>query len=182
MRRGVTLIELIVSMVIIAVVFTVVPKIIFASNKSMQLGMKEDALFNALSLIYEIAALPWDEATRTSSGKIVNAGGLTCNDATGYRAGGFVGSRHCLGGAPIASFGLEDADYNDVDDFDGYAIATEGSRVLYTLSTEVAAAGDLKTITVRVDTTDKRTGGTFAASFLYPSANIGEIDIKRRYW
>ncbi len=182
MRTGVTLIELIFSMVIIAIVFTVVPKIIFASNKSLQLGMKEDALYNALSLMYEITALPWDEATRISGGKIVNAGGLTCSAATGYRDGGFIGSRNCLGGAPTAIFGLEDADRNDIDDFDGYGTSTKGSRVLYALSSEVLQVGDRKNVRVLVETTDPRTGSNFQSSFFYDSANIGEIDIKRRYW
>jgi len=62
-RRGITLIELIFSIVILSIVFSIVPKIIFASNKSMQTSMKEDALFNAYTLLGSIIKLPWDENT-----------------------------------------------------------------------------------------------------------------------
>jgi len=60
-REGFTLIELIFSMVIIALVFTVIPKIIYAFNKSDTFSVREDALFNGVSLTNMISRLPWDE-------------------------------------------------------------------------------------------------------------------------
>ena len=186
MRRGLTLIELIFSMMIIAVVFTVVPKIIFASNKSLQLSMKEDALFNAVTLIGNIAKLPWDENTMLTHGGILDAGGFTCSN--GYRRGGFEGSRNCLDNDGSAlwdvsgSMGLEDAFYNDVDDYNGDSQVTQGGRITYELNTSVVQNGDIKTIIVSVSTSDKRLGSNFKSSFFYDSANLGHIQINKRIW
>jgi prepilin-type N-terminal cleavage/methylation domain-containing protein len=185
MRRGLTLIELIFSMVIIAIVFTVVPKIIFASNKSLQLGIKEDALFNAVTLIGSIAKLPWDENTIVSNGGILDAGGVTCND---YRQGGFEGSRNCLDNDGSSTWdvsptmGREGSVYNDVDDYHNNIQVTSGGRIDYNLSTTVVHNGDIKRIKVTVSTSDKRLGNSFQSSFFYDSANLGHIQINKRTW
>ena len=49
MRRAMTLIELIFAMVIVAVVFMVIPRILFVANKSHQLGMKEELIRGKIS-------------------------------------------------------------------------------------------------------------------------------------
>ncbi len=195
MRHGLTLIELIFSMVIIAIVFTVVPKIIFASNKSLQLSVKEDALFNAVTLMGMITKLPWDENTRLTDGGILNAGSLTCkgtsSGGSGYRIGGFIGSRNCLNddGSALwqnSPLGMEDVFYNDVDDYHGYGEDTSGGRITYHLTAEVNQSGDIKGITVRVSAQDAtaiaKSGGTFASSFFYESANLGHVQINSRTW
>ena len=46
MRKALTLIEMILTMVIVGLVFTVVPKIIFVTNRSFETVVKEDALYN----------------------------------------------------------------------------------------------------------------------------------------
>lgn len=187
MRRGLTLIELIFSMVIIAIVFTVVPKIIFASNKSLQLSVKEDALFSAITLIGYIAKLPWDENTMAANGGILDAGGVTCN-TNGYRRGGFESSRNCLDndGSSIwdvsAVMGKEGDDYNDTDDYHGDFQETNGGRIEYNLSTTVTHNRDIKSIIVTVKTSDKRLGSAFKSSFFYDSANLGQIQINKRTW
>ena len=187
MRRGLTLIELIFSMVIIAIVFTVVPKIVFASNKSLQLSVKEDALFSAVTLIGYIAKLPWDEHTMATDGGILDAGGVTCN-TNGYRIGGFVGSRNCLDndGSSIwdvsAVMKKEGDDYNDTDDYNGDMQETNGGRFDYNLSTSVTQTGDIKNIVVVVSATDKRLGDNFQARFFYDSVNLGHIQINKRTW
>ena len=55
MRKSLTLIELIFTVVIISVVFTVIPKIIYVSNKSLEFSKKEDAIFNLMSKIMDIS-------------------------------------------------------------------------------------------------------------------------------
>ncbi len=144
-RRGFTLIELIFSMVIIALVFTVIPKIIYAFNKSDIFSVREDALLNGVSMVNMISKLPWDEnnteyndVLKTASSSAV----FDCNVSTGYRVGGFTGSRNCennLSASAISSDGESDtAFFNDFDDFDDINITTKlNGNTLYTLSNRV---------------------------------------------
>jgi len=211
MRRGLTLIEMLFSMVIIAFVFSVVPKIIFSSNKSLEVGIKEDALFNAMALTGMIAKLPWDEQNTlsdaildTDSPSFVCDGGAT---GSGYRPGGFIGSRNCLGSVAAASALGQDGggDYNDIDDYNGYSTTvTLGGASRYTLTGGVSyenegsnpvttsssvtlgtggAAGtsNLKRIRVQVDATTPKLAG-FSSSYFFYSANIGQFHINKRAW
>jgi prepilin-type N-terminal cleavage/methylation domain-containing protein len=191
MRRGLTLIEMIFSMVIIAIVFTVVPKIIFASNKALMVSMKEDALFNAYALMGAITKLAWDENTLVD-GKILDTDENTCND---YRIGGFLASRNCIDSNLAAStLGSDGADYNDVDDYNGYSqsISVAGKN-RYTMSTDVAyvnsaltavgGTSELKKITVTAAShSDNNKIKNFQSSFFYYSANLGQIHIKKEQW
>ncbi|MEA2111473.1 MAG: prepilin-type N-terminal cleavage/methylation domain-containing protein [Campylobacterota bacterium] len=184
MRKGLTLIEMIFSMVIIAIVFTIVPKIIFASNKSLQLSMKEDALFNAYALMGSITKLAWDENTLVD-GKILDTSAHTCND---YREGGFLGSRNCIDSDLAAStIGSDGGDHDDIDDYHGYleTVAVAGLN-RYNLSTTVeydATTPELKKITVRAAShADNNKIKNFQSSFFYHSANLGHIHIKKEQW
>ncbi|MFA6144136.1 MAG: type II secretion system protein [Sulfurimonas sp.] len=132
MRKALTLIELIFSMVIIGIVFTVIPKLIISMNQSAQVTIKEEAMFNAVAMMGAIINLPWDN-NNTVNNQIINVTNgnpdYDCNisntkgGALGYRKGGFVGGRDCsvLTNGTFdfnASFiGKEDAEYNDIDDF-----------------------------------------------------------------
>ena len=179
MRRGLTLIELIFSMVIIAIVFSVVPKMIFVSNKSLQLTIKEDGMYNAIALLGTIVKLPWDESTIQSGGKIVLVNN-ECNTTRGYKIGGFVGSRNCIDMTLSPTHGLEGSDYNDVDDCDGYnENATQGRD--YNLAVNVTRSDNIKEIKVVVTNNSKKTGN-FQTSFFYDSANLGHIQINKRTW
>jgi len=50
MRRAFNLIELIFTIVIMAGIFAVIPKIVFATAKSESFAMKQEALFTTVSL------------------------------------------------------------------------------------------------------------------------------------
>jgi len=183
MRHGLTLIEMIFSMIIIATVFTVVPKIIFSSNKAIALSMKEDALFNAYALMGSISKLAWDENTLVD-GKNLNTADNTCSD---YRIGGFLGSRNCIDSSLYASsIGSDGGDYDDVDDYDGYVEPiTVGTENRYNLSTtvEYGTTQELKKITVTVAShADNNKIKNFQSSFFYYSANLGHIHIKKEQW
>ncbi len=196
MRKGVTLIELIFSMVIIAIVFTVVPKIIFASNKSIQLSVKEDALFNAYSLMGSILRLDWDENT-TKEGKILDTDANDCNETTGYRVGGFVGSRNCKDTTDIASsFGQDgsesdDDESDDVDDYYDYdKNVTVNGKPRYNLTVKfrytdenynTSTTDELKEINVTVKSVNAKSQG-FKSQFFYYSTNLGHIQIKSEPW
>jgi hypothetical protein len=47
-------------MVIIAFVFTVIPKIIYVSNKSLEFSKKEDAIFNMVSKMMDVVLKEYD--------------------------------------------------------------------------------------------------------------------------
>ena len=184
-HKGLTLIELVFSMMIVAVVFTVVPKIIFASNKSMQLSKKEDALYNAYSLMGSILRLPWDENTIASGGKIL----LDCNN-DGYRVGGFIGSRNCIDStytsSTIGHDTSDNSDFNDIDDYDSQIIkVNQSDKNIYDVEVSVNYANDnkLKEINTTVTSGDDNTKmDGFQSSFTYFSVDLGHIQIKRREW
>jgi len=196
MRKGVTLIELIFSMVIIAIVFTVVPKIMFASNKSIQLSIKEDALFNAYSLMGSILKLDWDENT-TNAGKILDTDANDCNETIGYRIGGFAGSRNCKDTNDTASsFGQDgneasNDESDDIDDYEGYDrnISVNG-KPRYNLTVNLrytdenyksSSTDELKEINVTVKSLSKKSEG-FKSHFFFYSTNLGHIQIKSEPW
>ncbi|MBN2781835.1 MAG: hypothetical protein JXQ66_01180 [Campylobacterales bacterium] len=187
MRNALTLIELIFSMVIIAVVFSVIPKIIFASNKSLQLSVKEDGVYNAISLMGSIVKLPWDENTIQSRGEILHTSQNDCNSSTGYRVGGFIGSRNCKDSDLNTSLvmGQEGSYLNDIDDYNGYSDfnETSASGKDYNLSVAVgvdASDPNIKEINVSVEGGAKT--GDFKSTFFYESANLGHIMINKRAW
>lgn len=188
-RGGFTLIELIFSTVIIAIVFTVVPKLLFVTTKTMEFSIKEDGLFAAMALMGNIIRLPWDGNVINSQGKILDTDANSCND---YRIGGFSGSRNCINSnataTPKAAFGSSGV-YGDIDDYHAYSSATISGRTSYTLDAEVtyantgftAAAGsdEVKKVEVRVSSASKT---TLCSSFFYHSANLGHVQINKQAW
>jgi len=189
-KNAFTLVELIFSIVIIALVFTVVPRLLFVTTKTMEVSIKEDGLFAAIALMGNIIRLPWDENTVLSGGKILDTDVNTCTD---YRIGGFAGSRNCLNSSatatPKASFGSAGVLYSDVDDYDTYSTVSTGGRVPYSLDVEVnyadtnlnpsALSDELKEVKVNVSATGKT---NLCSSFFYYSANLGHVQINKRAW
>lgn len=193
-RRGITLIELIFSIVILSIVFSIIPKIIFASNKSIQTSMKEDALFNAYTLLGSIIKLPWDENTY-ETGNILSVDEADC---TGTRVGLFLGSRECqlasdgnYMASTITNYNSGDA-LNNIDDYndfnDSYINSSKyklGVKVNYVDTNygqhSKSYSRNLKEINVRVASNSTKTTG-FESSFFYHSANLGLIQIKKEVW
>ncbi len=189
MRPAFTLLELIFSMVIVAIVFTVVPKLMFATTKTMEVAIKEDGLFAALSLMGDIVRLPWDLNTVSSNGKILDTDVNTCNQ---YRVGGFIGSRNCLDSSASATQKVNFATigtFDSVGDYDGYTSTLSGDRIDYTLSAEVnyvdenfdsvLGSEEIKEVNVSVSASGKT---KLCASFFYYSANLGHVQINKRAW
>lgn len=155
MRNGLTLIELILSMVIIGVVFTVIPRLVISMNQSASVTIKEEAMYNALAQIGMIISLPWDN-NNTQNGQILRVthgnGAYECNTSSGYRIGGFVGGRNCIGASGIdfnaSGPGQEDAVYNDVDDYHDTNISADKNcsstlkKGLYAMETSVVYVDD----------------------------------------
>lgn len=122
MRKGLTLIELILSMVIIGVVFTVIPRLIISMNQSEKATINEETMFNALTYIGKIIYLPWDQNNTESDGILVTSGLADYSCSDGYRSGNFIGGRRCDDLNRTASAIGHDTtsvlDYNDIDDYD----------------------------------------------------------------
>jgi len=176
MRSGISLLEMIFAIVIIGVAFAVVPRIIMVANRSMQLSIKEDGLYNAVALAGHIINLSWDQQTIDTNGKILDAGGVPCVD--NRRRGEFVGSmRICSDKTPDDT---AESDYQDVDDYDGYSDTTTGGRVIYDRAVSVGRDKDLKAISVTVSTTDQRVGRAFVGHIRYESYNLGQVQVPRR--
>ncbi len=213
MRNGLTLIELILSMVIIGIVFTVIPRLVMSMNQSSQVMIKEEAMYNAMAQMGMILNLPWDN-NNTQNPQIlsVNAGDAAyeCNTTSGYRIGGFVGGRNCIGTAAYNAGAITNEDErNDIDDFHDTNITAEKNcsatlkKGLYTIGTTVtyvddpaaAATATLSTnpkasnqysntkyILVRVGYgSDSQHKGCITA-LQYHSFNIGNIQINSRNW
>jgi prepilin-type N-terminal cleavage/methylation domain-containing protein len=206
MRKGLTLIELIFTIVIIAIVFTVIPKIVFALNKADSFIIRQDAMFNGFSMIKMISNLPWDE-NNTNSADILHVTKSDCNSSTDfYRVGGFVGSRTCEDNFSASSIALE-GDYDDIDDFNNYDENTTSKgnlryglhvevkyindEIAYTSSnakldlnkSEVSPTTNLKYVDINVTYKGSRGNqGKQLTQFNYTSANIGQMILHKRVW
>lgn len=204
MRKAISIIELVFTIVIIALVFTVIPKVIFALKKSDTLAIRQDAILNTISLMHMISKLPWDEENSFASDILhVNLpNNFPCDPVSHYRVGGFVGSRNCeqnLNASLVfADIGEVYSTFDDVDDFNLRDLNT----TLYDINTTVRycqdfAAGsttiDLSNCGAPVGSTNLkrvhvRTGykGAKGAkelmNFSYTSANIGQFFIHKRVW
>ncbi len=151
MRAGFNLIELIFTIVIMAGIFAVLPKIIFITNKSDIFAMKQEALFNTISLTNIASLLAWDE-NNTKTLSILQTSGdnlFDCNETTSLRNGNFSGanSRKCKESFSASAIGADGvSDYllfNDIDDFNGTSIDVNlSSFAKYKIYTEVSYLDD----------------------------------------
>ena len=206
MKKGLTLIELIFTIVIISFIFSVIPKIFQISNQSLAFSSKEDALFNMYSQIMDIVIKEYDE-NNTQYDDILLSGEnsvLECNSTTGYRVGGFKGSRNCFNDIGESSIGLDanEPPRDDIDDYNGLNYQIYSGHKEYNLSVSVGysddnfsydysnqkmdfnftnrsdnTASNIKRVYVRVFDKDNN-----ISSVYYDSANIGHIDIKSIVW
>ena len=181
MRKGLSLIELVFTIVIIAMVFTVIPKIVFALGKSDEFSIRQDALFNGMTLMQMITHLSWDENSTTSNDILVTQGdaSFTCNDTTGYyRIGGFRGSRNCENNVSVrGTLGADGAEnnttFNDIDDFNGVDINTS----IYSLHVSTRYIADTFTYTPL----NQNARINLSSSVMPLSTNIKYVDINITY-
>jgi len=209
MRKAFTLIELIFSMVIIAIAFSVLPKILQLSIKSSTTSLKEEAMFNAVAYVGLIKSTAWDENnTKVDDILLVNNGNneYNCDETTGYRIGGMRGSRNCFNEKNASSL-IEDTDddnyRDDMDDFVTIQAKNYNASRNYDLNVSViyikdiglnetkyydernasSTATNTKFITVIVQTNKK--GNVLGNNFVkipFIAQNIGQIQVNRRVW
>jgi len=65
-KNSFSLIELIFTIVIIALIFTTIPKIIYSSNKTFEYTLKQDVIFNMMSKMVDVTIQEWDENNTNS--------------------------------------------------------------------------------------------------------------------
>ena len=207
-KGGFTLIELIFSMVIIAIAFTVFPKILQLATKASVQNVREEAMYNAVAYVGLIKSTVWDE-NNTEVDDILHVSsdadaGYDCNATTGYRVGGFNGSRNCKNNKNASILGRDESDsYDDMDDFDDVNASNENNSREYNLSVTVAYVEDINssksdnsfstvtksnaTNTKRIEVTvnTKKKASALGNSFVkisFSAENIGQMKINRRVW
>ncbi len=212
MRKALTLIELIFTVVIIAIVFTVIPKIVLSLNKSDSFVIRQDALFNGVSMMKMILKLPWDDSN-TESRDILSTNSsyslFDCSSSSDFRrVGGFVGGRTCENNQNASAIN-NNPEQDDIGDFEGYDENTSGSSaygivvkvryiddnitydysnqnaIIDLNSTTISTTGttNLKYIDINVTYQGNRgTKGRQLTQFNYTSANIGQMILRKRYW
>ena len=145
-HRGFTLIEIIFTIVIMAGVFAVIPKILMIASKNESFAMKQDAYLNAISLTKLASSLAWDEVNTQSLDVLTTANSpILCDNTTQFiRKGSFLSTnaRSCndaLSASTIASEeGTNYLDFDDIDDFDKTTTnVTENGVNRYMIDTNV---------------------------------------------
>lgn len=191
MKKGLTLIELIFTIVVIAIVFTVIPKIVFALNKSDDFSAKQDALFNAMTFMQMLSRLSWDE--KGASNNLIlgtSSTNFECSATTKYRVGGFAGSRNCDNNSSVLASTLlgEDGEtfsylYNDIDDFNGKTIDSNTTTAKkYSLHVKVAYVDDMAP-TIVYDYPNKKATIDFTQNAVPPlgTSNLKKVDVNVSY-
>ncbi|WP_457748855.1 type II secretion system protein [Sulfurimonas sp.] len=204
MKKAFTLIELIFSMVIIAIAFSVLPKILQLSIKSATTSLKEEAMFNAVAYIGLIKSTAWDENnTKVDDILLVTNGdsAYDCNTTTGYRIGGMKGSRNCFHKEYASALGSDSNDLDDMDDFITLTATNYNNSRDYNLSVSENYIDDITlsatqysniqntgttntkliTVTVQANKKSKVLGNAFV-QIPFIAQNIGQIKVNRRVW
>ena len=211
-KSAFTLIELILSMTIIAVAFTVLPKILQLAAKVSVQNVREEAMYNAVAYIGLIKSTAWDENnTQVDDILHVSSAGdsdYDCNSSASnpIRKGGFTGSRNCRN-AKNASIllGMEGNDnniYDDMDDFNSTTAKNDTDSRNYDLNVTVKYVTDIaennttfssqeqtnkttntKEINVTVEVNKKASAlGNSLVRMSFTAQNIGQQRINRRNW
>ena len=149
MKKGFTLIELIFTIVILAITTMAIPRIVAQTAKSNEFAIKQELVLSAKTFLTSAAKAPWDTsyvAGETSCGGVVAACTVPVKIHSILNGAGGVGITNCPDGqpctlirpgilntaansraispaapTPLASFGNDKTTvYNDIDDYNGY--------------------------------------------------------------
>ncbi len=188
-RRAFTLVELIITIVIMAGIFAVIPKILATSNKSDAITLKQDALLQGVSITYLASFLTWDTQNTSSLDILSTASGyFPCDASTKIRKGSYLSAngRKCeqsLSASSISSEGESDyKNFDDVDDFNGTIIDvnTSSGKKRYELNITVEYITDGNT-SVFVENGDKLTIDLSKSSSSATTTNLKRFKAKIKY-
>ena len=131
MRRGFTLIELIITIVVMAGIFMVIPRILIATGKSDRFAIQQDALMQAVSLTQMASRMAWDE-NNTEYIDILqtDSAAFACDTSVRFRPGSYLSANGRMCTHSITAtlpLGAESGEsdytlYDDIDDFAGSEI------------------------------------------------------------
>jgi len=199
MKKAFTLIELIFAMVIIAIAFSVLPKVLYMATKTSLTTLKEEAMYNAVAYAGLIRASAWDENNTQVDDILLVSNGASqydCNVSTGYREGGFTGSRNCLNAKDASALGSDGGDLDDIDDFGDITVQNSNSSRKYDINTTIAYVEDsfFSTTTESGTTNSKRIEiivypkrksaelGNSMVKLHFSLYNIGQLRVNKRRW
>jgi len=204
MKKALTLIELIFTIVIIAFTFTVIPKLFQVSNNSISVTSKEDALFNMYSQIMDIVMKEYDEKnTLYDDILLTGQSSLECNTSSGYRIGGFIGGRNCFDKVYESSIpSSPEKPFNALEDYNNLEYNISSGNKIYTLKITVGYSDNWDNtnytdknldfnFTNKSDNTKSQIKRVYVkvldnnktiSSIYYYSANIGHASIKSIKW
>ncbi len=183
MKRAFTLIEILLSLVVLSIVFVTIPKILFSMNENMKFAKRKEAFYIPFSLIRYISFLPWDE-NNTENGEVLITGSLNqnfeCNSSLDYlRKGSFSKERSCKNLLKASLLGKDagDESFDDIDDYKGRKIAFLKNRTRYEMRIDINYLKDDGSVFVY----DYDKGEVFIdlskASKVSHSSNLKEIKI-----
>jgi len=198
-RSAFTLIELIFAMVIIAIAFSVLPKVLYLATKTSITTLKEEAMYNAVAYAGLIRASAWDENnTEVDDILLVESGAseYDCNTSTGYREGGFSGSRNCLDEKTASALGSDGGDLDDIDDFGSINAQNSNNSRNYDINASVDYVEDtfFSTTQINNSTNSKRIAiivypkkkaselGSAMVKLNFTLYNIGQLRVNKRRW
>ncbi|WP_456404286.1 type II secretion system protein [Hydrogenimonas sp.] len=143
MRRAFSMIELVVSIVVIGIAFMSVPLIMSETSKSVEVSIKQEAVMAALTQMVNIMSYKWDEqqtdeSVNGSYAKVLDTYSLAQLQCYNYaegrrRVGHFVGDgrRKCYNtpreATPAANLGSDGGDMDDIDDIIGDSTLLSGT-------------------------------------------------------
>ena len=199
MRNAFTLIELVFSMVIIAIAFSVLPKVLHLATKSSITSLKEEAMYNAVAYAGLIRASAWDENNTLVDDILLVDNGDTsyeCSTTTGYRQGGFVGSRNCFNAQDASALGSDGGDLDDIDDFVTVSAQNFNSSRKYDISVGIdyvddaffsttSSSGTTNSKRVSIVVNPKRKASELGDSLVklsFTLYNLGQLRVNKRSW
>ena len=179
-RYGFTLIELIITIVIMAGIFAVIPKILSVSARNDTFAMQQDALMQAVSFSMLASRMSWDENNTLFPDILQTQSSVfACDLQIRFRPGSYISAvgRMCEHNISATLHPGAEADetdvsfYDDIDDFNGTDIRsdTHNGKQKYLLTNRVTYLTDT------VVTDDNGTDMTIDLSLATPSTTTTSL-------
>ncbi len=148
MKKAVSMIELVISIVIIGIVVTSMPTILTQTNDNQELAIKQESIMAAKTRMAQVMSKDWDNNSYVfgdSLSYIVNvptSANTWLNDRNGTLGTSLFKRNKTTAGASASTTLGGDGNRNDADDFDGTSIAL-GPSSINTTGTSITNAGNL---------------------------------------
>jgi len=196
MNRAFSLIEMIVVIVVLGISFAILPTMMDIQNSSLKELKNEDGLFYGSLQMGVILSKSWDEQNVESfeekgiyyaihsNQSNESSNDLNCSSTTNLRAGHYEGkNRRKCENKEASSIGQDDAEFDDIDDFDSQIIRVEGFEikskvdyVSYKGSNPIYSKDDialLQTSDIKRIKISIKKDSIKIADFIYYATNIG---------